>query len=151
MGMFDRYQYERAPKVEKGYYWVELCDYDTTPSKKGIPMITITVRLNKVPGMRIKDYIVQNEYFNINVSRLCDCFGIEADDEKMQTWPGAIGVVLLKEDGDYMRIGRYIHREEVNTIEGLGAWEGPMPERQTISAIPRSDAASPEDDSELPF
>lgn len=152
MGIFDHYQYERTPRVPKGYYWAELCDVNTDPSRKGDPMITITVRLNKQPGLRIKDYMSQaSEYFNRNVSRVCDCFGVEAEDEKIPTWPGAIGVVHLKEDGEYMRIDRYVAKEDVGTIEGLGQWEGPMPERQTITSIPRSDAASPQDDDELPF
>lgn len=154
MGAFDNYRPEHQPRVSKGDYWVEIIDAKEDQTKKNHDdMIVIQVRLNKV-NLRVRDYLVSTtEFFNAKLTSLMECFGIPTDNEQLRSWIGAIGVVRLTEDGEYMRISRYFHPQS-EEAKRVGPWDGPIPNRMTVSSLPeRSDAASPEDDDDgsLPF
>ena len=150
------YQYERG--IKPGKYWVEVLEASEGLTKeKQIPKITFIVRPN-TNGMRIYETVVQGDKFNWRMSLFFDCFNIERGNFDFATWVGAIGLVELKEDGQYMRIARYIPYEEA--VKDELQWEGPRPERQTVTNIPCANDYSPDDDrsqaaadddDELPF
>ncbi len=156
MGSFDSYRYERG--IKPGMYWVEVLEAaEGLTKEKQIPKITVVVRPNTV-NMRVFETIVQGDKFNWRMSLFFDCFNIERGNFDFATWSGAIGLVELKEDGNFMRIGRYIPYDEA--VKGDLHWEGPKPERQTITSIPSADSypanddrrqAAADDDDELPF
>lgn len=151
MSAFDGYKPEHR-SISPGDYWCEIVETSDQPSKTGKPMITITVRLAKA-NIRIKEYFVAGtEFFNSKLTAFYECFSIALGNDEIMSWVGAIGVVRLKEDKDnpeYLRIARFLNAES-EEAKKLGPWEGPKPEQQTVSQL-RSDAASPEDDDELPF
>lgn len=159
MSVFDNYRPEQRPRLKKGLYRVEIIDAEETRSKKDAPMLVITIRPN-VANARIKDFMVSTtNWFNATLTEFYECFGIEVGDENMAGWVGATGVVYLDEDGQYMRIKRYV-KAGSDEEKSVDPWDGPLPERQTVRTI--SDAADPneddfpsstsaDDDDELPF
>lgn len=155
MSVFQNYHYEQQPKL-KGKHWVEILDVKQDVSKTtGRDMLVVTVRPN-TRNFTIKDYFVNGTpSFNGRLSSFYDSFDIPAGDEETLTWRGAIGVAFLREDDrGFTKVGSYISRAEVEKSKDIPAWEGPVPERATISSLPtRSDAADPNDDGndELPF
>jgi hypothetical protein len=157
MGTWDSYKYEQRPRLTKGKYWVEILEAESGFTKtKGEPKITLVVRPNNA-NMRIYKTIVKNDWFNSDMSEFFDCFGIEPGNFDFATWVGAIGMVFLDESGKYMEVKRFIPLAD--TKDGP-QWEGPRPERQTVTQIPsagsypadddRSQGAA-DDDDELPF
>jgi hypothetical protein len=151
MSIFSTYHPEHTPRVANGDYLVEIVDFSDKPTKKGDPMLTVTVRLNKV-NLRVSEYFVAGtEFFNAKLTRFYECFGIEVGDQNPRTWIGAVGAVALKEDGEYMRISRMYPKDHENAKKL--EWEGPMPERQTINSLPSGEVfgGPAADDDELPF
>ena len=81
MGIFDDFVREEAPRLEPGDYRVEITDVEETVSKSsGNPMLVITVKPNNV-NIRIKHYIVKNEYFNRNLTEFYNSFNISFGDQ----------------------------------------------------------------------
>ena len=141
MGIFDDFVREEAPRLEPGDYRVEITDVEETVSKSsGNPMLVITVKPNNV-NIRIKHYIVKNEYFNRNLTELYNSFNIDFGDQNFLGWVGAVGAAKLVEDENgYMKIKRLIPLERQ---DNLPAWVGSVPVRQTVEGFVSDD--------ELPF
>lgn len=141
MGIFDDFVREEVPRLEPGDYRVEITDVEETVSKSsGNPMLVITVKPNNV-NIRIKHYIVKNEYFNRNLTEFYNSFNISFGDQNFLGWVGAVGAAKLVEDENgYMKIKRLIPLERQ---DNLPAWVGSVPVRQTVEGFVSDD--------ELPF
>lgn len=146
MSSWNSYQREERPRLEPGDYRVEITDVEEKESKAGNPMLVISVRPNG-SKITIKHYIVQNEYFNRNMTEFFDSFNIDEGDFRFITWKGAVGAARLKEDENgYLRIGWFLSQAKA---EKLPPWEGEMPERVIVTEL----AAGFEeiDDDDVPF
>lgn len=143
MSNWDDYKREERPRLTPGDYRVEILAVEERTSKKGNPMIVITVQPNgtKIP---INHYIVKNEWFNQNMTEFFDSFNIEEGDFEFPTWIGAVGAARLKEDDQgYMKVHYFISQDRA---ERLPPWQGPIPERQTLTKL-----EDIEDDGDLPW
>lgn len=129
----------------RGDYRVEITDVEETVSKSsGKPMLVIHLRPNGTKII-INHYIVKNEYFNLNMTKLYDCFGIESGDKNVLGWIGAIGAAKLIENEDgYLRVKELIKPDKQ---KNLPPWEGKKPERQEITFLDENG----EPDDGLPF
>jgi hypothetical protein len=154
MSVFSGYHHEERPALV-GDFRVEIVNAEEGLTKKtSVPMLTITVRPDS-RNVQVKDYIVSGtDFFNATMTEFYNCFGIPEGDSEPRGWIGATGVVRFREDREnpqYSRISRYLAPES-DAAKKVAPWSGPMPERQTINTLRKtSDAASPEDDDELPF
>lgn len=150
MSTWDDWSREEAPRLEPGDYRVEITAVEETESRAGNPMIVVTVRPNG-SNIKIKHYIVKNQYFNRNMTDLFDSFNIDEGDFNFPTWVGAVGAAKLAEDENgYLKVRWFISESKA---EKLPPWQGTMPERQTITTIGSTGAFVDvyPDESELPF
>lgn len=108
-------------------------------------MLVVTVQPNG-STMRIKHYIVKNDYFNRNMTQLFDSFNIDEGDFNLMTWVGAVGAARLKtDDRGYLKVAWFIRK---NKAEELPPWVGEMPERVTVDSSGFAEIDQPDD---LPF
>ena len=150
MSTWDDWSREEAPRLEPGDYRVEITAVEETESKAGNPMIVVTVRPNG-SNIKIKHYIVKNQYFNRNMTDFFDSFNIEEGDFNFPTWVGAVGAAKLAEDDNgYLKVRWFISEDKA---EKLPPWQGTMPERQTVTTLGSTGAFVDvyPDESELPF
>lgn len=105
-------------------------------------MLVISTRING-SNLVVKNYIVEGEYFNRNLTAFFDAFGIERGDFNYIGWVGALGAVKLVEDEKgYLKVKRYLLPEQA---KDLAPWEGELPERQTVTKVVENE------EDELPF
>lgn len=143
MSIFDGYRREESTRLEPGDYRVAITGVEETVSKIGNPMLVVTVRPSG-SDIRIKHYIVKNDYFNRNLTSLKDSFGIADEDNEILGWIGAAGAARLAEDDrGYLKVRWFIHRDKQGT---LPPWEGEQPSRQQVQ-----DFEELADDDDLPF
>lgn len=144
MGIFDNFVREEAPRLEPGDYRVEVTDVEETTSKtSGNAMLVITLRPNG-SNIRVKHYIVKNEYFNRNMTEFYDSFDVDFGDQNILGWIGAVGAAkLIEDENGYLKVRRLIHKDRQGA---LSPWVGEMPERQKVLLDENGD---PDDD--LPF
>ena len=150
MSNWDSYQREERPRLTPGDYRVEIVSVEEKESKAGNPMIVVTVKPNG-SNITIKHYIVKNQYFNRNMTDFFDSFNIDEGDFNFPTWVGAVGAAKLVEDENgYLKVRWFISESKA---ERLPAWQGQMPERQTVTTLGGTGAFEDvyPDDSELPF
>lgn len=140
------YAREEQSRLEPGDYRVEIVGVEETVSKSGNDMIVVTVQPNG-SKIKIKNYIVKNEYFNRNMTQFFDAFPqIDEGDFNFLGWIGCVGAAKLKEDEKgYLKVAWFINARKA---ESLPPWVGEMPERQSITDI---GGFSEMDESELPF
>lgn len=132
MSNWADYVPEEGSRLEPGdYRCVVVAAEETTSQSSGLPMIVITVSPSG-SKIKIKQYIVKNEYFNRNITSFFDSFGIERGDFNMLGWVGAVGAAKFKEDGDYLKVAWFLTPKQA---EKLPPWKGAMPERQTVTEI----------------
>ena len=143
MGIFDDFVREEALRLEPGDYRVEITDVEEKTSQSGNPMVVITLRPNGTK-IRVKHYIVKNEYFNRNMTDFYDCFAIPYGDKNTLSWIGADGAAKLVENEDgYLRVRWLIRRDKQDS---LPEWVGEKPQRQDVKL---DENGFPDDD--LPF
>ena len=140
------YKREEAPKLESGDYRVAIANVEESTSRAGNPMLIITVQPNG-SNIKIKHYIVKNEYFNRNMTDFFDAFPeIDEGDFNFLGWIGCVGAARLKEDDNgYLKVAYFLKPDKA---ANLPEWQGKRPERQTVTDI-NIKADDPEDD--LPF
>jgi len=93
-------------------------------------MIVVTIQPNG-SNIKIKHYIVKNDWFNRNMTELFDSFNIDEGDFNFVSWVGAVGAAKLKEDEKgYLKVAWFINRDKA---DNLPEWVGEMPERQTVT------------------
>jgi len=145
MSIWDDYVPEEGgSRLEPGDYRCEVVDVEETTSKKGLPMLVITVKPNG-SNIRVKHYIVKNEYFNRNVTSFLDSFGIDRQDHNTLGWIGAVGAAKFdKDENGYLKVKWFLSPKQA---EKLPPWEGPIPVRQTVTTFQEIDGS----DGDLPF
>ena len=131
MSNWDDYKREEASRLEAGDYRVEIVDVEDTISKSsGNPMIVVTIKPNG-SNIKIKHYIVKNDYFNRNMTELFDSFNIDEGDFGFAGWIGAVGAAKLKEDENgYLKVAWFIKKDKADK---LPEWVGEMPERHSVT------------------
>lgn len=131
MSNWNDYQREEALRLEPGDYRVEVVDVEETTSKSsGNPMIVITIKPNG-SNIKIKHYIVKNDWFNRNMTEFFDSFNIDEGDFEFASWIGAVGAAKLKKDENgYLKVAWFISRDKADK---LPEWIGEMPERQSVT------------------
>ena len=124
------YVREERPRVEAGDYRVAIVKAEETTSKAGNPMIVLTISPLGTE-IKIKHYIVKNQYFNRNMTEVFDSFDITEGDFEFLGWRGAIGAARLKEDeSGYLKVHFFIDKAKA---ESLPPYEGELPERNVVS------------------
>jgi len=114
MSIFQNYQPEDYSdvEIEKGEHLLKISEVEEKISSKGRDMLEI--KLKNITGNQFWYYIVKNDYFNKNLTRFFDCFGIPYNSLNINTWVGKKGVVYLdygepRNDGrKYMEIKRLV-------------------------------------------
>ncbi len=138
------YEREERPRVEAGEYRVAIVNAEESTSKAGNPMIVLTISPLGY-DLKIKHYIVKNEYFNRNMTEVFDSFDITEGDFEFLGWRGAVGAAKLKEDeSGYLKVNYFIDKERA---EKLPPYEGELPERNTVN----NDFTPLPDDDGLPW
>lgn len=146
--MSNKWDYSPEEKtiIGAGDYRLEIVAVEEKQSKSGNDMIVVTVQPNR-STIKINHYIVKNQYFNRNATELFDSFGIARGDFNLLSWVGTVGAGRLVEDENgYLKVRYFLDQKRA---AALPAWEGAMPERQTVSTIGGFETV--EDDNELPF
>lgn len=116
---------------------------ETASKSSGNPMIVVTVTPNGSKA-KVKHYIVKNEYFNRNMTSLFDSFEIERGNFNMLEWANALGAADFGvDDNGYLKVKWFLSPKQA---EDLPPWDGPVPERQTVS-----DLMEMEEDDGLPL
>lgn len=138
------YAREEATRAGAGDYRFEVVSAEEKVSKSGKDMIVITLKPNGA-AFTVNDYIVQNEYFNRNMTSFFDATNIEEGNFNLLTWVGATGAARFKEDENgFLKRAYYL---DPKRAEKLPPWVGEMPERQTVTTI----GGMEEVDDDLPF
>lgn len=123
---------EESTNVGAGDHRFEVVSAEQTTSKSGKQMIVIGLKPNGA-SFTVNDYIVEGEYFNRKMTQFYDSTGIAEGDFNFLTWVGAVGAAKFKEDENgYLKVGYYIDQKRA---EKLPPWQGPTPERQTVTTI----------------
>ena len=136
---------ERKTKIEPGDYRCVITSVEETTSKSsGKPMLVVSVRISD-SNIVIKNYIVKNDYFNQNVTKILKAFGIELENRQPLSWVGHLGACHIdyEENSTFFKIKWWLDPEETTS---LPPFVGDIPAIQTVTTIP-----SEEDESELPF
>ena len=137
---------EGGSRLEAGDYRCVVTDVEDTVSKAGNPMIVVTVMPNG-STIKIKHYMVKNQYFNRNITEFFDSFGIERGDFNLPGWVGAVGAAkFVKDENDYLKVRWFL---KTGQAKDLPEWVGPKPERQTVTDLDDFSIVDGEDD--LPF
>ncbi len=123
------YKREEAPKLGEGTYRVVITNAEETTSKAGNQMLVITLRPSG-SNLTIKHYIVQNDYFNRNMTDFYDAFDIPEGNFNLVEWIGAMGAAKLKEDDmGYLKVSFFVNKARA---EKLPEFVGEKPERQKV-------------------
>jgi len=151
MGVFDDYKREETTVLPEGDYRVEIISAAETVSQtSGAPMIVFEVRPNN-SKIKIRNYLVKNEYFNRNATKIFDSFNIEEGNFNILTWQGATGAAhICTDDSGYLKVKYWIKKDKADK---LPPWEGEKPERQTVSTLdaPQGFTAQTDIDDDVPF
>lgn len=139
---WDNYRREERQRMEPGDHRVCIIDVEETVSRAGNDMLVLTLQPSG-SKIKIKHYIVDNEYRNRNLTELFDSFDIEDGDMCFASWIGAVGAARLAEDDNgYLKVKFFINAEKA---ENLPEWQGEKPMKQTVN---NSFAAADSDDFE---
>ena len=145
MSFFDGYRREERSRIAPGDYRVAITEVEETVSRSGNPMLVVTVQPNG-SEIRVKHYLVKNEYFNRHLTDLLDSFGLGANFDTL-TWVGAVGAArLIEDENGYLKVRYFLSPERA---EKLPPWQGKAPERQEVSSL--GDGFAMLDDDDLPF
>ena len=149
MSIWNDYRPEETARAIVGKARCVVVGAEESVSKSsGNPMIIVTVIPNG-SKIKVKNYIVKNQYFNRNITSFFDSFGIERGDFNVLGWIGAMGAAEFGEDDQgYTKIKWWLKPEQARA---LPVWEGELPERQTVTDFKEleTDDVLPGDD--LPF
>ena len=123
-------------------------------SKAGNRMMIISIRPSGTKAT-VKNYIVDNDYFDSNFSQFLDAFPVLKDNshpDNCFSWRGAMGAVKLTvNENGYFEIKRFISADKAEKLPEF-VWKAKddepqqMPEYQGITEI-----GSDDDDGEIPF
>jgi len=138
------YTPEETTRAVVGDYRCAVADaWEAVSKSSGKNMIVVTVKINGT-NVKVNHYFVEGEYFNRNITSFFDSFGIKRGDFNLLGWVGCIGAAKFCEDDQgYTKVKWFLSPEQ---SEKLPAWEGEVPERQTVSNL-----VDVTDDDDLPF
>ena len=136
MSTWDDYKREAPEKVE-GKTRCVIVDVEDTVSKKGMPMIVVSVRPSGTK-FRVKWYLVKNDSFNRNATNFFDAIvGVDDGDFDFVKWIGCeIGAMLGEDDQGYTKVKYWLNRSK---LEALPPFEGEKPERQEVTKFEEED------------
>lgn len=103
MGFINNYQYEDYSKtfdVEDGDHTVIIMGAQVKPTQTGKQMIEVSLLVPKANNSIYIERYVEGDYFNQNLSKFFDAFGLKAGNFNFATW--------VKKTGT----GHFIHKEE---------------------------------------
>ena len=135
MGYWDEgYRREEHVHLEPGDHRVRIVSVEEGTSKSsGNPMLIITIQPNN-SEIKIKHYIVRNEYYNRNMTDFKDSFCIADDDFDFVLWKNAMGAArLIEDENGYLKVKRFLPPERQDK---LLPWVGNLPQRQVITTAP---------------
>jgi|CZCB01.1.fsa_nt_gi hypothetical protein len=142
------YKREETPRAQAGDHRFEIVAAEAKVSQAGNDMIVITLKLNGY-DVKVKHYIVHNEYFNRNMTNFFDSVNIDDGDFNLPGWVGAVGAARFKEDDQgYLKVAYFIDKKRA---EKLPAWQGEMPERQTVTTLSDAKFEDVTNEDDLPF
>ena len=145
--MFNDFKREQPKKITGDVRLAITSAEETVSKSSGNPMLVVEVKVND-SNIKIKNYIVKNELFNVKVTELLESFGIEDDSFELLSWVGALGAGKLVEDEQgYLKVKHFISQAKQ---ENLPEWVGKLPERQEINNFDDLDSCV-EFDSEDPL
>ena len=151
---WDNYTYQKPTFDDNvpGDYRCVILGAEVTHSKAGNRMLVINVRPSGTKAT-VKQYIVDNEYFDSNYSQFLDAFPVlkdNSDPGNCFSWRGAMGAVkLVLDDNGYFKVKRFIsadRAERLPEFEWKAKEDEPqkMPEYQGLSGLENND--DPDDD-----
>lgn len=129
---YQRQEQQYAPKV--GKIRCAIVDVqESTSQKSGLPMLVVTVQPSNSKA-QVKTYIVKNDSFNINMTRLFDAFpSIPDGSDNYVEWIGAIGAANFDlDDRGYLKVKWFINPTQA---EGLPEFVGDVPQQQLVTKI----------------
>ena len=154
---WDNYTYTK-PQYEDnkpGDYRCVILKAEVTLSKAGNRMLVIHVRPSGTKAT-VKNYIVDNEYFDGNFSQFLDAFPQvknNANPDNCFEWRGAMGAVKLTvNDNDYFEAKRFIPADKAEKLPPF-EWKArddepqEMPVMQEFTELTDDDVA----DDDCPF
>ena len=71
-------------------YKLKIVKVDETTSKKGQPMLVVELAIAQA-SITFRHYIVENEYFDGNMTKFFDCFNIQRGNFQLSSWAGKYG------------------------------------------------------------
>lgn len=144
MGNWGDYQREERERLKAGDYRVCVTWVEEATSKAGNDMIIVTVKPSG-SEIKIKHYIVKNEYFNKNMTEFFDSFAPEIEEGNFDfiKWIGAEGAAkLIEDENGYLKVRYFISKDKA---EKLPPWEGEKPDKNEITTL------TVVDDENIPF
>jgi hypothetical protein len=136
--------HDYSTAITKGEHDVKIIELEERTSQAGNRMIAI--KLETGSGDRLFYNIVKNEWFNKNMTRFMDCFGIPTNVLNPQLWLHRRGRV-------YVDKGR--EREDGKCFMEIKYLIVPAkPQNQTLASVPRNPKPEPSDDGftdDIPF
>ena len=122
---YNEEDYNRDNFVE-GDYRVRIESATEKQSSKGNPMIEIVLGINE-NQMKFRYYLVENEYFNQNATKLFDCFGIQRGNFNTPSWLRKVGTAHIAK-GKVKDNGKSYFEVQYLIVPQAG--QGPAPARQ---------------------
>lgn len=153
---WDNYTYQKPTYEENkpGKYRCIIMNAEQTTSKAGNRMLVISVRPSGTKAT-VKDYIVDNEYFDGNFSMFLDAFPMfkqNPSPDNCFAWRGAIGAAQFSVDENgYFKVKRYLPPDKAEFLPDF-EWKARDDEPQEMPVLQEfTELPEDEDDGEIPF
>ncbi|MEN6296982.1 MAG: hypothetical protein ABFC92_03425 [Rectinema sp.] len=87
--------YNKPVELQERDYRVQIIAVKSTYTQNtGLPMLEIDLKINEAP-ITFRHRIVKNEYFNGNMTKFFDCFGIHRGDFDYNHWNKKVGLAHI--------------------------------------------------------
>ena len=153
---WDNFAYTKPTYEENkpGNYRCVILNAEVGRSKAGNRMLIISVRPSGTKAT-VKNYIVDNDYFDSNFSQFLDAFPELKDNSSPDncfSWRGAMGAVKLAvNDRGYFEIKRFISADKADGLPEF-VWKAKEDEPQTMPVYQGiTEIGNDEDDGDIPF
>ena len=133
-----------GPALVEGDYRGKIVDVKSTQTRNGDPMLDITIVVAE-STIKFHHRIVKNEYFNSNMTKCFDTFGIPRGNFDYARWQGRMGMLHIakgkpNDQGKaYMEIAYLIVPPKNNVPNALSPQQRPAP----VAARTPAPAAAP--------